>query len=282
MLKRPVLSCLGPGLAPPIRGMTRRPPQAMLKPGAIGKAGVLRVRVRASLAAGVRMRSFRRGCTAVFAIACLLPFIIFLISMALAGTSPELDALFKRINELYVNGKYADAIAIARSAVELAEKNGAAKADYGDALDWLAMLYDAQGLYAEAEPLYKRSLDIREKTSTDRLEIAGSLNNLAIVYARQGRYPEAEPLFKRSRHLRLDLPTSMRGSLRSTVPSPRTSRSMRRSPVHSRWRLARCRPCSMLTRPCCCSSTHQKRRRRQKKASSGSSPEPTPAGCALT
>ena len=66
-------------------------------------------------------------------------------------------------------------------------------------LNYLAVLYKAQGRYSEAESLYGRSLSIGEtKLGEDHPNVAFSLNNLAELYKSQGRYSEAEPLYLRA------------------------------------------------------------------------------------
>jgi CHAT domain-containing protein len=102
--------------------------------------------------------------------------------------------------QLYKQGKYREAIAIAQRSLAIYEKAlGADHLDVATSLNNLAALYKSQGNYQAAEPLYKRSLAIREKTlGAEHLDVATSLNNLAESYREQGNYQAAEPLYKRS------------------------------------------------------------------------------------
>ena len=117
-----------------------------------------------------------------------------------AQGAAELGALHTQVKKLYEEGKYADALMIARRSLALAEKlYGPDHQDVAASLDDTASLYDKQGRYADAEPLYKRSLAIREKAwGPDHPDVGSSLDNLGMLYYRQGRYSAAEALIKRS------------------------------------------------------------------------------------
>src|SRR6266496_1152700 len=134
----------------------------------------------------------------------LLLILTFPLSLAHAQASPELDALFKRINELYRSAKYSEATPLAQNAIELAQRtHGVTSTKYADALLWLANLYKAQGRYADAEPLYKRCLTIRETAlGANHPDVAESLGGLGVLYWDQGRHAEAEPLYRRSLAIR--------------------------------------------------------------------------------
>ena len=110
------------------------------------------------------------------------------------------DALDKQVVQLYRQGRYADAIALATQSLRIRENTlGPEHPDLTPSLNNLAELYRNQGRYAEAEPLYKRCLAIREKAlGAEHPDVAETLNNLALLYDRQGQYTEAEPLLKRS------------------------------------------------------------------------------------
>jgi tetratricopeptide (TPR) repeat protein len=82
---------------------------------------------------------------------------------AQAQGADELAALNAQVSELYNQGKYAQAVPLAKQYVATArQKHGEDHTEYADAISWLAHVYRAQGRFAEAEPLYKRSLAIRE------------------------------------------------------------------------------------------------------------------------
>jgi CHAT domain-containing protein/tetratricopeptide (TPR) repeat protein len=112
----------------------------------------------------------------------------------------DVAALNQKAEQVYGEGRYKEAAAIAEGALALAGRTLAA--DHPDMLtsiNNLAAIYLALGRYGEAEPLAKRALDGYERTlglgHTDTLQ---SINNLAALYFGQGRYGEAEPLFKRA------------------------------------------------------------------------------------
>jgi len=128
--------------------------------------------------------------------------LLFHVSAASAqqGPAAEADQLNKQIDELYQQGKYADAVPLAKRLLEIRKHTvGEDHPDYAATLNDLGVLYNAQSKYAEAEPLLKRALAIREKAlGPDHPDVAETLNNLAVMYGKQGRYAEAEPLYKRA------------------------------------------------------------------------------------
>ncbi|NMF59568.1 tetratricopeptide repeat protein [Pseudanabaena yagii GIHE-NHR1] len=112
----------------------------------------------------------------------------------------EAEELNRQVIQLYKQGKYREAIAIAQLSLAIREKTlGAEHPDVAASLNNLAQLYKSQGNYTAAEPLLKRSLAILEKAlGAEHPDVASSLNNLAELYKSQGNYPAAEPLLKRS------------------------------------------------------------------------------------
>ena len=92
-----------------------------------------------------------------------------------------LEALNAQVARLYEQGKYQEAVPLARKALELTEK--ILEPDYPNiaaSLNYLAMLYQSMGDYAKAEPLCQRALGIYEKVlGPEHPKTAGSLNNLA-------------------------------------------------------------------------------------------------------
>ena len=107
--------------------------------------------------------------------------------------SPELRGAFERVQGLYSQGHYAEAVPVAQTAIRLAEREfGPDDPATAATLNMLALLYSAQGRYGEAEPLYQRSLAIWEKAlGPDHPDVATSLNNLALLYRAQGRSGES-------------------------------------------------------------------------------------------
>ncbi len=115
-----------------------------------------------------------------------------------ADDTVRLRELNGRVTRLYEQGKYAEAIPLAKEAIALAEETrGREQLETAESIDNLALLYDAQGQYTRAEPLYERSLAIRRRIlGSQHPTTALSLSNLGGLYVSQGRYSDAEPLFK--------------------------------------------------------------------------------------
>lgn len=97
-------------------------------------------------------------------------------------------------------GRYNDAIVIARKALEVIKKEvGPEHPDVATSLNKLAMLYYAQSKYEQAESLFKKALEIRDNAlGPEHPHVARNLCNLANVYFAQRKYEQAESLLKRS------------------------------------------------------------------------------------
>ena len=81
-----------------------------------------------------------------------------------AQGAADVAALNKQVVQLYGQGKYKEAAAIAEKALALAERVlGKEHPDTLTSVNNLACLYRAQGRYGEAEPLYKRALEASER-----------------------------------------------------------------------------------------------------------------------
>jgi CHAT domain-containing protein/tetratricopeptide (TPR) repeat protein len=117
-----------------------------------------------------------------------------------AQRAADVAALNKQAVQLYGQGKYKEAAAIAEKALALAERVlGREHPDTLTSVNNLAEDYNAQGRYGEAEPLYKRALEAYERVlGREHPNTLTSVNNLAGLYHAQGRYSEAEPLYKRA------------------------------------------------------------------------------------
>ncbi len=105
---------------------------------------------------------------------------------------------------LHRQGRYDQAIVVAKKALEVAEQTeGPDHPDVATSLNNLAWMYYIQGRYAEAEPHFKRALAIREKAlGPDHPDVAQSLENLAKLYRATDRAKEAEALEKRAAAIR--------------------------------------------------------------------------------
>jgi len=114
------------------------------------------------------------------------------------------EELNARFEDLYGQGKYAEATSVAQEALRVAEATfGPEHPGLARSLNNLAALYKEQGKYAEAEPLHQRALRMWEKAlGPEHPDVALSLSNLAVLYYSQGRYAEAEPLFQRALRIR--------------------------------------------------------------------------------
>jgi tetratricopeptide (TPR) repeat protein/CHAT domain-containing protein len=129
-------------------------------------------------------------------------------TLALSETSSsdeaEVEAISARINELYREGKYSEAIDLAEKVLERSEAIFGTDHLYtAVALGNLGVLYQAQGKSALAAPLLERALRIQEtKLGSDDPKVATTVNNLASVYWTQGQYDAAIPLFQRTLRIR--------------------------------------------------------------------------------
>ena len=116
----------------------------------------------------------------------------------------QADALSRRVVLLYRRRKSAEAIDLAKQAIELKiETLGKEHPSYATSLNNLAMLYKSMGDYARAEPLYVEAKKICEKTlGKEHPSYAASLNNLAVLHASVGDYARAEPLHVEAKTIR--------------------------------------------------------------------------------
>jgi CHAT domain-containing protein len=116
----------------------------------------------------------------------------------------EAKRLSEKVVRLYQEGKYNDAIPLAKNALAIREKVlGNKHLDVAQSLNDLGALYWVTGYYKEAEILYQRSLIIRENLlGNEHPYVAQSLNNLATLYWAQGYYKYAESLLKRAIKIR--------------------------------------------------------------------------------
>jgi CHAT domain-containing protein len=131
------------------------------------------------------------------------------------GELSESERLSQQVVQLHKQGKYEEAVPLAKRALAIREKNlGKNHPSVADSLYNLAELYRNQGKYADAEPLSKRALLIYEKVrGKDHPDVTNSLNNLAVLYSDQGKYAQAEPLYQRA----LDIDIKALGENHSNV-----------------------------------------------------------------
>jgi tetratricopeptide (TPR) repeat protein len=121
------------------------------------------------------------------------------------NTLVERRILIWRIDDLYGEGKFKEAIPLAEKVVVLTKRaKGDEDPDTATSLNNLAELYKETGDYAKAEPLLKEALEIRQKAlGPQHADTATSLNNLGLLYQEMGNYAKAEPLFKEALEIRL-------------------------------------------------------------------------------
>ncbi len=132
-----------------------------------------------------------------------------LISSLLCGVITSMPAqdpaeLDREVMRLYREGQYAEAIGVARKAVEMRRGNAEAEpAAYANSLNSLAGLYQLTGAYHESEPLYGEVIDIYATIAgKDHPSYATSLNNLGVLYQAMGDYAKAKPVHLEAKEIR--------------------------------------------------------------------------------
>ena len=105
--------------------------------------------------------------------------------------------LSKQVNNLYSQGKYAEATPLALEALKIRRETlGNKHPSTATSINNLALLYSDQAQYAKAESLFIESLKIsREVSGNKHPSTALSINNLAGLYSDQAQYAKAEPLY---------------------------------------------------------------------------------------
>ena len=127
-----------------------------------------------------------------------------LLASPAAAQSVEWKTLNQEAMTLYRQGRYDQAVVVAKKALEIAERDlGPNHPAVAASLNNLAELYRAQGQNALAEPLYKRSLAIHEKTlGPNHPSVATSLENISALYTKMGKTDEAKKLTDRAAKIR--------------------------------------------------------------------------------
>ena len=130
----------------------------------------------------------------------LLAGVIGAVDNAAAQSADDIDALNRRVLELYGAGKYAEAIPLARRYAEaMKARRGSDHPDYATALNNLSQLLVETNRLAEAEPPIRRALAIDEKSfGPEHPNVARDLGNLALLLQDTNRLAEAEPLIRRA------------------------------------------------------------------------------------
>ena len=96
----------------------------------------------------------------------------------------EANRLDRQRKRLFQEGRYQEALVMAKEALSLKEKVlGPEHLDVAGSLNKLACLYYSMGEYDDTLPLLKRSLAIHEKfLDPEHPDVAESLKNLALLY----------------------------------------------------------------------------------------------------
>jgi CHAT domain-containing protein/Tfp pilus assembly protein PilF len=110
----------------------------------------------------------------------------------------EADALIANTKQLNQEGRYREAIPLAKRAIQIREKmHGSEDPNTAVAINNLAELYRATGEYAEAETLYQKAVAIFiEKFGPHDVRTTIPLGNLGMLYQMTGALKKAEPLLK--------------------------------------------------------------------------------------
>jgi tetratricopeptide (TPR) repeat protein len=121
----------------------------------------------------------------------------------------EADALESLAVVLHMQGRYDEAVAEQRRALELLQEAADSGTDRVDELeiasfiDALGNMVSEQGKSGEAIELHRRALAIRERElGPSHLDVAASLNNLGSAMMGQGREAEAIPHLRRTLEIR--------------------------------------------------------------------------------
>jgi tetratricopeptide (TPR) repeat protein len=111
----------------------------------------------------------------------------------------QIQELNKKIEALVAEGKYNDALPLAKKVADLAaESFGEDHIEYAKALNNLGWNQQTAGDYKSARTSFEKALKIYEKTyGSDSPRLSTSLNNLATLLCFQGDFDTALPLLER-------------------------------------------------------------------------------------
>jgi tetratricopeptide (TPR) repeat protein len=112
----------------------------------------------------------------------------------------DVQARFRRTEELFGEGKGAEAIALAQQTVVLIDGNlGPQHPTGAELMGFVAGILEKHGAVADAERCYLRALAILEKNvSPNDRRLTEVVTRFGWFYLRQNRFADAEPYFKRS------------------------------------------------------------------------------------
>jgi CHAT domain-containing protein/tetratricopeptide (TPR) repeat protein len=136
-----------------------------------------------------------------------------LLALAIACPAPtfaesnELRSLHARVAELREQGKYSEAVPLAKQyADDVRAQSGEDSADYASALADLGLVLTDADRYTEAEPVIRRAIALLEANyGPDDRRVAWAIKNLANLLRATNRLAEAEPWMRRSIQLLDDI-----------------------------------------------------------------------------
>ena len=115
------------------------------------------------------------------------------------GEAAEADRLNAEVVKLYREGKYDEALPVAKRVLELREQTlGGEDLKVAYALTNLGNVYTRKGDYKEAEPLFTRALEVAEKRGAAETDFAADLQTqLGLLRVDAGKFKEGEPYLQR-------------------------------------------------------------------------------------
>ena len=121
-------------------------------------------------------------------------------SLVASVVGSEWARLANKAESLSEKGQHAEAVLIAKQALQMAEETlEPTHIDRAVLMNCVARQLAALGQFVEAEPLFRRSLEIAEKVlGPDDLWVGVSLNELAEVCDAQGKADETESMYLRA------------------------------------------------------------------------------------
>lgn len=119
----------------------------------------------------------------------------------------EAERKFQKVLELHRQGKFQEAVPLARAALETdREILGAQHPKYADKTYILALMYHHLGARAKAEALYLETWEIAKKTHGERHPFSAQcMNNLGDLYRVKGDYAQAETFLQEALRIRREV-----------------------------------------------------------------------------
>jgi tetratricopeptide (TPR) repeat protein len=148
--------------------------------------------VKVALATGQVLSVYPWALAAIATIAIWFAHQFFILVVILAGGVLALvwrgvldnmgRSLESEIRKLGTAGRYAEAVPLAKRAVELRKRLGERHVEYAVSATDLARIYERLGEFDKAEPLYRQTLELR------RRELAKSTQTTPVLYATWDTY----------------------------------------------------------------------------------------------